>query len=151
MKLLAAVDFSELTDPVLRETEKLALQLEAETLLLHVNPPVSAAFDLYPESELVPLPAGGEALPDRSDGSGAERLEAIAEELRRSGIRATAVCVDGDEVDTIVAEAERIGADMILVGTHGHGALFHLLVGSVSEGVVRKAPCPVLIVPRRIA
>ncbi|TCD47724.1 universal stress protein [Chlorobium sp. N1] len=149
MKLLAAIDFSELTEPVLRETERLARGLSAEAVLLHVRPPVSSAFDLYPETELIPLPAGGEALPDGTDGSGKDRIEAMAEALRQSGIRATALGVDGDEVERIVGEAQRIGAGMIIVGSHGHGALFHLLVGSVSEGVVRKATCPVLIVPRQ--
>jgi len=38
---------------------------------------------------------------------------------------------------------------MILLGSHGHGALYHLLIGSVSEGVIRKASCPVIIIPSK--
>jgi nucleotide-binding universal stress UspA family protein len=149
MKLLAAIDFSELSESVLQETAKLAKALSAETVLLHVQPPASPAFDLYPETEVITLPAGGAALPDGGDGNGKEKLETMAERLRRDGIRATGSTVEGDEVDGIVGEGRRIKADMIIVGSHGHGSLFHLLVGSVSEGVVKKAPCPVLIVPRR--
>jgi nucleotide-binding universal stress UspA family protein len=149
MKLLAAIDFSELSESVLQETAKLAKALSAETVLLHVQPPASPAFDLYPETEVITLPAGGAALPDGGDGNGQEKLETMAERLRRDGIRATGSTVEGDEVDGIVGEGRRIKADMIIVGSPGHGSLFHLLVGSVSEGVVKKAPCPVLIVPRR--
>jgi len=53
MKLLAAIDFSELTEPVVREAAKLAGALHAELVLLHVHPPVSPALDLYPETEIV--------------------------------------------------------------------------------------------------
>jgi nucleotide-binding universal stress UspA family protein len=37
-----------------------------------------------------------------------------------------------------------------MLGSHGHGALFHLLIGSVSEGVIRQASCPVIIVPAKM-
>lgn len=48
--------------------------------------------------------------------------------------------------DTIVAYAKDVGVDLVVLGTHGRGAVAHLLVGSVAERVVRTAPCPVLTV-----
>ncbi|MBW2274656.1 MAG: universal stress protein, partial [Deltaproteobacteria bacterium] len=49
----------------------------------------------------------------------------------------------------ILAEAKRLAADMIVMGSHGHGALYRALLGSVSEGVLHKATCPLTIVPGR--
>jgi nucleotide-binding universal stress UspA family protein len=61
--------------------------------------------------------------------------------------------VEAPPVDAIVGEATRIAADVVVVGWRGHGAVRRLLAGSVSRGVVKRAPCPVLVVgraPRRI-
>ncbi|MDT9545789.1 MAG: universal stress protein [Chlorobium sp.] len=150
MKLLAAIDFSELTEPVVKEASRLAEALQAELILLHVRPPVSPALDLYPETEIVTLPAGGDPLPDGALPTDGDRLQDIAEPLRAMGIPTTAITIAGDEVESIISEHLKNNADMIVMGSHGHGALFHLLVGSVSEGVVRRARCPVLIVPAAI-
>jgi nucleotide-binding universal stress UspA family protein len=56
--------------------------------------------------------------------------------------------VDRPPVDGILAEAGRLGARMIVVGARGHGALSRIVLGSVSLGVVRRAPGPVLVVKR---
>ncbi|MEW5940915.1 MAG: universal stress protein [Chloroflexota bacterium] len=69
--------------------------------------------------------------------------------MRKAGLDATALVVQGATVETILNEASKLEADMIVVGSHGHGALYQLLVGSVCEGVLRKAACPVLVVPTR--
>jgi nucleotide-binding universal stress UspA family protein len=57
--------------------------------------------------------------------------------------------VMGPFVETIVEQADQTLADMIVIGSHGHGALFRMVLGSVSEGVVRQTDCPVLVVPIR--
>jgi nucleotide-binding universal stress UspA family protein len=54
--------------------------------------------------------------------------------------------VTGDPADVIVHFAQERGADLIVMGSHGHTGLRHLLLGSVAEKVLRHAPCPVLIV-----
>lgn len=78
-----------------------------------------------------------------------ERREAAAQELvqrgRRSGVRVTFLVWDGDPAESVVAAAESEGADLVLVGSHGRGPIGRLLLGSVSEYVVRNAPCPVLV------
>jgi nucleotide-binding universal stress UspA family protein len=50
---------------------------------------------------------------------------------------------------TLLHQAERLKADLLIVGSHGRGAMLHLLLGSVSEQVLKKATCPVLVVPIR--
>ena len=52
----------------------------------------------------------------------------------------------GDAGDTICLVAEEIGADVVVIGSHGHGRLKEILLGSVSHHVLQHAPCPVLTV-----
>lgn len=77
------------------------------------------------------------------------QLQDLAERVERGGIEAKALLVQGPTVETILERAERAEADLIVVGSHGHGKLYTTLLGSVSEGVVRNARCPVLLVPAR--
>lgn len=78
-----------------------------------------------------------------------ERREAAAQALvqrgGRSGVPVTFLVWDGDPGESIVAAAEAEQVDLLLVGSHGRGSLGRLLLGSVSEHVVRNAPCPVLV------
>jgi nucleotide-binding universal stress UspA family protein len=55
--------------------------------------------------------------------------------------------VQGATVETILKEALKLDVDMIVAGSHGRGAMYQLLVGSVSEGVLHKSKCPVIVVP----
>jgi len=59
-------------------------------------------------------------------------------------IRARSAIVTGNPVNEIVRRAENIGADLIVMATHGRSGIGHMLMGSAAEAVVRKAPCPVL-------
>jgi nucleotide-binding universal stress UspA family protein len=75
------------------------------------------------------------------------RIQEIASRMRNSGVDTTALLVQGSTVDTILAEASKTRVDMIVVGSHGHGAMYQLVVGSVSEGVIRHSEYPVLVIP----
>jgi nucleotide-binding universal stress UspA family protein len=78
------------------------------------------------------------------------RLETAASELvlrgRRDRIPTSFLIWEGDPAESIVDAARSEGADVIVVGSHGRGALGRALIGSVSDQVVRHAPCPVLVV-----
>ena len=67
-------------------------------------------------------------------------------ELRESGHTVESVVREGYAATAIVDEAIELGADLIVIGTHGLSGLKHMLLGSVAERVVQKAPCPVLTV-----
>lgn len=67
--------------------------------------------------------------------------------LRGDGIDVTALLLQGATVATLMTEAERLQADLIVLGSHGHRPIYDLLVGSVAEGIVRAAKLPVLLVP----
>jgi nucleotide-binding universal stress UspA family protein len=82
-----------------------------------------------------------------------ERREQLAQALvargREDGIDVSFLVWTGDPGDVIVEAAVAEHADMVLVGSHGRGPVGRLLLGSVSEFVVRNAPCPVLVVRPR--
>src|SRR2546423_1484351 len=76
----------------------------------------------------------------------AEELADWCERARAAGVAADRRTAFGATHTEICDAAEAIGADLIVIGTHGRGGLSHALLGSVAEKVVRKAPCPVLTV-----
>ena len=69
-----------------------------------------------------------------------------AEPLRQRGLEVEILVREGYPATVIEDEARSIGADLIVIGTRGQGGIKHLLLGSVAERVVQKAPCPVLTV-----
>ncbi|HEX3268184.1 MAG TPA: universal stress protein [Gaiellaceae bacterium] len=73
-------------------------------------------------------------------------LRAAVDEARAAGVEATSELHEGIPVEEICAAAEKVGAGMIVIGAHGRGLVKRLVLGSVSNGVVHKAPCPVLVV-----
>lgn len=79
-----------------------------------------------------------------------ELVEGTAAEVRRSKagkkLRIETMVVDGSPKEVIVEEAERWGADLILVGSHGYGSVKRFMLGSVSQAVATHAPCSVEIV-----
>jgi nucleotide-binding universal stress UspA family protein len=78
------------------------------------------------------------------------RLEAAAAELvmrgRRDQVATSFLIWEGDPAESIVDAAQSEGADIIVIGSHGRAALGRALIGSVSDQVVRHAPCPVMVV-----
>lgn len=139
--ILVAVDFSPVTPAVLAAAAEEARTRGAELHLVHVA---------APEPDFV----GREVDPPEMRNVVAQelreehrRLQALAGELEGAGIAVTALCVQGPTVEKLVAIAERIGAERVIVGSHGRGPLARALLGSVSAALLRAAPCPVLVVP----
>jgi nucleotide-binding universal stress UspA family protein len=80
-----------------------------------------------------------------------ELTEDISRRLQAASLRAEATVVDGDPGRVIVDEARNWGADLIVVGSHGHSKLERWLLGSVARSIVDNAPCSVEVVRRREA
>jgi nucleotide-binding universal stress UspA family protein len=76
-----------------------------------------------------------------------EPLERAVASAESSGVRATTELLVGDPANEIVAYADSVHADVIVVGSRGHGAIAGAFLGSVSRGVLREARRPVLVVP----
>ena len=141
MKLLVAVDLSEATRIILRKAEELAMALSAKIWILHNAEPEPD----FVEFTVDPL-AAREALAKKFHNEHLQ-IQDIANRLRKAGLEATALLVHGATVETILKEASDLEVDMIVVGSHGRGAMYQLLVGSVSEGVLHKSRYPVLVIP----
>lgn len=141
--VLVPVDFSEATDAVIAWAAGLAEALGGRLWLLHVA---------APDPDFVGFEAGPDVVRDQRASELREEhrdLQGRAEVLRARGLDATALLVEGPTVEKILDEAERLGADLVVMGSHGRGALTRALLGSVSEGVLRGARCPVTILPGR--
>ena len=80
-----------------------------------------------------------------------QRIEALSVELRKEGLDATALLLQGATAETILREADRLSADVVLMGTRARGAVRELFVGSVSKEVLRRSTRPVLLIPPRDA
>lgn len=141
MKILVCVDLSESTEKIVKKIEELAKSLSAEVWLLHNAEP---APDVV-EFKVDPL-AARESLAKKFHVEH-RQIQELADRMRKAGIDTTALLVHGTTVEAILQEASDVEADLIVVGSHGRGAMYQLLVGSVSEGVLHKSQLPVLVIP----
>ena len=141
--ILVAVDFSEVTEQVYEVAANLAQQLRAKVFVLNVS---------EPQLDYVGL------LPTASEGYRYAGIEQqVAEQLdeARAFLQARGLVVETDHhwgpvVASILDGAQRRKAGLIVLGSHGHGAFYNLLVGSVAEGVLREAQIPVMVVPSAV-
>ncbi|GAB4537824.1 MAG: universal stress protein [Pleurocapsa sp.] len=141
--ILAAIDFSDITSAVVDKAAEIAKCFTSKLWLIHIA---------APDPDFVGYGTGPPSKRDWRAKTLREEHRYIQEkalELEQSGIDVTPLLIQGATVETILQEATKLNADMIVIGSHGHGALHKALVGSVSEGVIRKASCPVLIVPAK--
>jgi len=140
-KVLLATDLSPASAGATDEAIELATRLGASLLIVSVIDPGQLRLPGGPFSQ-------------RVDQVRAER-ESAAQKLvdrgRRLGMRVDFLIWEGEPGESIVAAAEAEGADLIVVGSHGRGAVGRFLIGSVSDHVVRHAPCPVLVVRSAIS
>jgi nucleotide-binding universal stress UspA family protein len=137
--ILVPIDFSPNAEAVLDWAAHLAEEHGSRLVLLHAyHLPVD-----FQQLEGAYLP------PDfwaqvKSDA--AQNLDRYATRLRERKLTVETVIREGYPASVIEEEARERHADLIVIGTRGHTGLKHLLLGSVAERVVQKAPCPVLTV-----
>ena len=141
MKLLVAVDLSESTQTIVEKVEEINKEYPSKVWILHNAEPEPD----FVEFKVDPL-AARETLAKKFHNEH-RQIQEIANRLRKAGLDATALLVHGATVETILKEASDLDVDMIVVGTHGRGAMYQLLLGSVSKGILHKSRYPVLVIP----
>lgn len=141
--IVVALDFSDATDRILSEAIELARATKKSLLLLHVLEPVPQFVGGEMAMEMIQPPAPVDTTADE------QRIAQIEAKVKAQGVDVRAVVTVGIAVDEILSHAQDTKAAYIVVGSHGHGALYHLFSGSVVTGVLKSAPCPVVVVPVR--
>jgi nucleotide-binding universal stress UspA family protein len=142
MNAIVALDFSAVSEK----------QLDVIRRLTHENRHIYLLHVAEPNPDFVGFDVGPDVVRDQM----AEQfhrehtqIQSMAQQLRDDDREVTALLVQGPTVDTILRQAEKLEADLIVVGSHGHGAVFDMLVGSISAEVIRRSTVPVLVVPAR--
>jgi nucleotide-binding universal stress UspA family protein len=144
-KILAATDFSEDSTLALSFAEEIARRFTAEIILLHVDqalPPVMVAPDMGPVMDVGALTRIGE----EQRMAAQKELDKVVNRLRDGGLKARSMLKVGSPFLEVIHAAQAEGTDLIVMGTHGRTGIAHVLMGSVAERVVQKAPCPVLTI-----
>ena len=141
--ILVPVDFSDVTDSVLSAALQIGRAFGSRIVLLH-----GVEINLPPVDLIPGLTApGSEAYPFLPDTAWVEGQMAKAQSrFEEASLEVSSRVVEGEVVSAILHASRE--ADLIVLGSHGHGALYHLLTGSITHGVLKSAKIPVLIVPR---
>ncbi len=140
-KILAPIDFSTATAGVLEAVTSLADDLDAEVVLFHSiqSPVVTSDYGLAMENV--------KEFTEMTEKASRRQLDYTLNTLTDRGIKTYAASATGSAITAIVSKAREIGADYIIMGSHGHTAIYDLLVGSTTHSVLKDASCPVVIVP----
>ena len=139
--ILVPIDFSPVSRRVLDEAVVLATAVGARIVLQHVVKPPPIATDLAPVvGDIVKLT-------EELEQHARRHLRRLAQGLAKRGLTVEIVCQQGYPAAFVLAAAEQVGADYIVLGSHGHTAFYDLVLGGTASGVLRHAPCPIVVVP----
>jgi nucleotide-binding universal stress UspA family protein len=142
-KILVPIDFSTHADRALERAIELAKLERGEIHLLHAY---ELPMTIGPAGAMLAL---SQEVLDRIRDGAREALEERASRVSAEGVKVQAHVMCDAPVSAILTAAEKIGADLIVMGTHGRTGMKHVLLGSVAERTVRLASCPVLTVKAR--
>ncbi|MDZ4401499.1 universal stress protein [Prosthecobacter sp.] len=134
--ILALIDFSDVTPKIVEHAHAHAKAFGSDIVLMHVVPPEPLVVDFEPP-----------AVPPDIFKERQRALLAMRDSLMEQGVNATAQLFGGLLLETVLAQIRQLNPDVIIMGSHGHGALYHLIVGSVTEGIIKHAARPVLVIP----
>lgn len=139
-KIIAAIDFSDSTSGVIEAASAQAKAFDSELHLVHVIEPEPSytAYGFTPDE----FPAMHTFQQEAR-----KRAQTRLQEVAAEHPGAKPHLAEGSPLQTLLDYVDESGADLVILGTHGHGMVASLLLGSVAEGMVRKAVVPTLIIP----
>jgi nucleotide-binding universal stress UspA family protein len=158
-RILVPIDFSDVTPAVIDLAQQLAKALDAEIHLVHVKQLTAVAtqgtlgYGLAGMPELAPMSGvpvpSFEPMPETvpEDEGQKSNLAKWQEEIAQDGIKVSLHEPTGAVAEEILNQADQLNADLIMMGTHGHGTMYNLLIGSATKGVLKHSTRPVLLVP----
>jgi nucleotide-binding universal stress UspA family protein len=147
--ILVPIDFSDVTFKVVKAAVYLGKPFQSHITLVHVE-------WTQPGGEIIDFAAGPNLVPPlvldepEIEETRKKRLAELEELVTSVGLTSTTIERQGPPVKEILALAESARVDLIVIGSHHHGALYHLFEGGVTEGILGRARCPVLIVPHNV-
>jgi len=155
-RILVPIDFSDVTPRVIGVAQQLATALDAEIHLIHVRELSAAAapdalgYGLAGMPELAPMSGVPVPVFDTMpvDETQKSKLAQWQKEIAQGGLKVTLHEPTGMVAEEILLQADSLNAGLIVMGTHGHSAMYNLLVGGVTKGVLKHSTRPVLLVPR---
>lgn len=139
--IVVLVDFSDLTFKVLKQAHTLARAFDSEVIILHADPEARVVGTTAEAGEIFVEPS------PESVQLAQAKLKELMDSLAKFGVNVSAEGLRGPTVEQVLLEAKRLNADLIIIGSHHHSALYNLLVGSVTHDVLKRSHCPVLVVP----
>jgi nucleotide-binding universal stress UspA family protein len=141
--ILVPVDFSDVTDAVVDAAFEQAVSSGALIHVVHASAPdpVYVGYGVGPIHEI--------ELHEKILDSEKKQLNTIVTSLRERGVNAVSNLPEGPIMESLMKEIKDNNIDLVVIGSHGHGAVFNIIAGSVTQALLRRAKVPVLVVPSR--
>lgn len=140
--IVALVDLSDLTFKVLKQAHALAKAFDSQVIILHVVPKEPTVVDVGLVAQTILQDPSPKVIEQHQ----AQLLE-MRDSLVKFGVDTTVQQLPGASVDAVLEETKKLKADLIILGSHHHSTFYNLLIGSVTDDVLKRAHCPVLVVP----
>lgn len=143
MNIILPIDFSETTDILLQGAIKFAKAVQGKLHLIHVTPTDvgfvigDAGFQYFPEVEQAEM---------RHE---LRTLKELETQISSQGVPCTHILKQGPAREVVIDFAHDLGADYIVVGTHGHSGLYDVFVGSLTKDLTQHTDIPLLVIPCR--
>ncbi len=141
MTILVAIDFSEVTDSVINAIPQIA----------HFDDVIHILYVCEPNPEFVGFDVGPSSVNDQLNEEFEQqkiKMSQFTSILAKKGYTVKTVQVNGVIADEVIDYAKKVKSKMIMLGRHGHSAIYNILVGSVAEEVLKHSPIPVVLVPK---
>ena len=137
--ILVPTDFGQCANHALDAAVSLATRFNAKLTLAHVCEIPISAYAMYAQGLVFPA--------ENLEGEAQKALDSATEELKKRYPNSDSVMRSGATVEELIAIRDEIGADLIVMGTHGRHGVSRMLLGSMAEEVIRMSGVPVLTIP----
>ena len=142
-KIVVGMDVNEEFKVVLEYAKKMSKVFDAELFIIHSETIEFYISSIVSETGVQP---SLELIQIRKEQIKAN-FDNLQKQLDADGIKSQCILVDGISSESILKEAKKVNADMIVLGNHKHGRFYHLLFGSTHDQIINKSEVPVLIIP----